>query len=259
MNPLSLQVEYFKRAYAAWRAGVAHVRVQYISIRVENVWVLLTARVHLDPFELTEDHYDVVSTKDLCVGNAKKSFSVDELDEFMERLYKGRLSLFEIDLSLPSDMDLSVYAHVPLNEPEYYSHQLEVKCSQTNVTQTFDYLQANAELRCGQVPFDGLVDLLSFFDFGNAGHLPHEHSILLTLHPPGDLMFDGCTLSQNMLKLKIVRRTTFTRDAVALGLRQFPNPSMARRSQISSQIVWHEQARGFETGWVNLTSLYTTR
>ncbi len=249
----SLQLDHFNRVFESWRAGVAHVRAQYVAVFVEGSWVLLHARVDLDPFELTETVNEAISTSSIRAGHVKASVTQPALEEFMAALRAGRLHLSEhgLDLALPADQEISLYAPTSLVEPEYFTPQLEVKCMrQTMLTQSFDYALANAELRRNTVPFDGLVDLLSFFGLGNSGHLPHEQKILVTLNPPGDIIIDGCALSQDQLRLKVMRRVSMGRDSVVLGLRKFPNPSMERRSQIADKIQWQPEVAGFETGYV---------
>jgi len=253
----NLQLDHFNRVFESWRAGVAHVRAQYVSVFVDGNWILLHARVNLEPFELTKTLNQAVSTSSVRAGHVKSSVTQSALDEFMAALRAGRLSFPElgIDLTLPADQEISLYAPTSLVEPEFITPQLEVKCmSQTMLTQSFDYALANAELRRNVVPFDGLVDLLSFFGLGNSGHLPHEQRILVTLNPPGDIIFDGCSLSQDQLRLKLMRRVSMGRDSVVLGLRKFPNPSMERRSQIADKIQWQSEAAGFETGYVETSA-----
>jgi hypothetical protein len=220
---------------------------------VEGSWVLLHARVDLDPFELSETVNQFVSTSGIRAGHLKTRVRQPALEDFMAALRMGRLRLPDLglDLALPADQEISLYAPTQLVEPEYFTPQLEVKCMrQTMLTQSFDYALANAELRRNAVPFDGLVDLLSFFGLGNTGHLPHEQKILLTLNPPADIIFDGCSLSQGQLRLKVMRRESMGRDSVVLGLRKFPNPTMERRSQIADKIQWQPGMAGFETGYV---------
>lgn len=215
--------------------------------------MLLHARVDLDPFELTEPVNQAISTSSIRAGHVKVSVTQSALEDFMAALRAGRLRLLEhgLDLALPADQEISLYAPTPLVEPECFTPQLEVKCMrQTMLTQSFDYALANAELRRNAVPFDGLVDLLSFFGLGNSGHLPHEQKILVTLNPPADIIFDGCSLSQDQLRLKVMRRVCMGRDSVVLGLRKFPNPSIERRSQIADTIQWQSEMAGFETGYV---------
>ena len=253
MSIPSSQLDHFNRIFESWRAGVTHVHAQYVSMLVEETWVLLHARVYLDPFELSETVNQVISTSGIRAGHVKISVGQPALEEFMAALRAGRLRLpnLGLDMALPADQEISLYAPSQVVEPEYFTPQLEVKCMrQTTLTQSFDSALANAELRRNAVPFDGLVDLLSFFGLGNSGHLPHEQKILLTLNPPGDIIFDGCSLSHDKLRLKVMRRVSMGRDSMILGLRKFPNPTMERRSQIADKIQWQPEVAGFETGYV---------
>lgn len=257
MTTPSLQLDHFNRVFESWRAGIAHVRAQYVAILAEGSWILLHARVDLDPFELAETVNQVVSTSSIRAGHVKTSIEQSSLEGFMAALRAGRLRLLDLglDLSLPAEQEISLYAPTPLVEPEYFTPQLEVKCvRQTTLTQSFDYALANAELRRNAVPFDGLVDLLSYFGLDNSGHLPHEQKILLTLNPPGDIIFDGCSLAQDQLRIRVMRRASIGRDNVVLGLRKFPNPTMERRSQIADKIQWQPEVAGFETGHVETTA-----
>jgi hypothetical protein len=167
----------------------------------------------------------------------------------MKNIRRGQICITDLALKLPDDQGISVYAPIIQSEPDYFTPQLEVRGnSQLVLTHQFDYAQTNAELRCGEVPFDGIADLLSFFNFGSAGHLPHEAKVSVKMLPPGDLKIDRCSLGQNRLRLHILRRTAFSPAQVSIGLRQFPNPTIVRRKQIGTQVVWSSGEGGFEFG-----------
>lgn len=106
----SLQLEHFNRVFESWRAGVAHVRAQYAAVFVEGGWVLLHARVDLNPFELTETVNEVISTSSIRAGHVKASVTQHALEEFMAALRAGRLRLSEhgLDLALP-ELSMSIH------------------------------------------------------------------------------------------------------------------------------------------------------
>lgn len=248
-NPVSIQTQYFNRVFDSWKSAVASVNVRFIAVHVNNSWVLFSARVKFSPFECVDERGDFFSTTQLQVGEIVKSISPDELADFVKNIRLGRIELKGLMLKLPDDQGVSSYIPILPNEPNFFTPQLEIRGnSQFALTHQFDYAQANAELRCNEVPFDGVADLFSFYGFGTAGHLPSDLKISVEMYPPADLILDKCSLTQNRMRVHIIRRISFEREQVSIGLRQFPNPTISRRKQVAAQIVWTPGEGGFEQG-----------
>jgi hypothetical protein len=248
-NPTSVQIQHFNRVLDSWKRAIVSVNLSFASILVDDSWTLLSARVEMGPFECTATKKDIFTTSQLKVGNIFSALSVDELAQFIEKMRLGEIEFMGLALKLPDDQGISLYTPILLGDPDYFTPQLEIRGkSQFLLTHQFDYEKTNAELRCGEVPFDGIADLLSFFNLGNSGHLPQEPKISLKIYPPADLVIDRCSLTQNCLKLRIFRQASFSPAQVSIGLRQFPNPTIARRKQIGAHVNWSSGDNGFDSG-----------
>jgi hypothetical protein len=248
-NPISIQEQYFNRVFNSWKSSIVSLNVRFVSVCLDNSWVLFSAQVELFPFECKSEKTDIFATTRVQVGEIVAAINADDVTELIEGIRLGKIGIKESVLKLPDDNGISSYVPIMLSEPDYFTPQLEVRGnSQVGLTHQFDYAQSNAELRCGETPFDGLADLLSFYGFGSAGQLPNDLKISVKVHPPADLILDKCSLAQNRMRLHMVRRTIFRRDQVSIGLRQFPNPTILRRKQIAAEIVWNSVEEGFERG-----------
>jgi hypothetical protein len=243
-------VDYFKNIYADWKCGVSCVVIQYTAIRNVEKWILLVADIVLSPFERLNGIDDVIFTSEVMVGQIVKNLDEIELDQFFENLLLGQLVLNDVDLRFCSDKNISLYCPVYVQEPDFFVPRLEIRADRPfGEFSQINYARTNAELRTGDRPFDGLADLLSYFGLSNTGLLPQEQKITLSLHPPLDLKLDHCSLLQNKLSLRLIKRKNFPRRQVSVGLRLFPLPNLARRMQVSNNLTWSDgDESGFEYG-----------
>ncbi|MES3022775.1 MAG: hypothetical protein V4857_14455 [Pseudomonadota bacterium] len=249
----TVQIQHFWQIFESWKYSYVHVNVAFIAVRELDSWKLLSSKVELSPYEFVDFPPELIKTSQLFVGQILERLTTEELTDFMASLQLGGIKLKHTSIFFPDPQNLSTYAPVGRDEPNHFTPQLEVRCEPKSVfLQEFELARTNAELRCGDVPFDGLGDLLSFFGFGSAGSLPQELKISVKLHPPADLQIEHCSLSQNKLKLRIKRRTPILPERLSVGLRQFPKPSFDRRSQIGERIVWGSGDGGFDLGTLEM-------
>ena len=241
-------VDYFKSIYADWKCGVSRIVVQYIAVRNDDKWILLAADIVFSPFEKPDGIDDVIFTSEVMVGQVVKNLDGIELDQCFENLLSGRLLLGDVDLSFCSDEKISLYCPVYVQEPDFFVPRLDIRSDRPfGQFAQINYGRTNAELRVGDHPFDGLADLLSYFGFSNNGLLPQEQKITLSLQPPLDLKLDDCSLSQNTIRLRLVKKINFPRSQVSVGLRLFPLPNLGRRLQAANKLVWEDGGEsGFE-------------
>ncbi|MTV40238.1 hypothetical protein [Duganella radicis] len=177
-----------------------------------------------------------------------------ELVELVNEARQGRMKIAGFAMTLPDGGNVYTYSPVPPSEPDFCVAQLEVRTNSTlMLSHQFDYALTNAELRSNVIPFDGVADLLSLFGFGFTGHMPVQPMISIQLHPPADIIFSDCSLEKNHLKLRVLKRDTFKPEQLSIGLRQFPNPTTARRKQIGAEILWEAaELQGFESGSIEM-------
>jgi hypothetical protein len=251
--PKSPQIQYFEEIYACWKEAIQHVKVQSVAVRGKDGWIILEARIDLIPQSIGTAQDEVVRTGSVRFGRERFSVTTTQLDALLDNARKGQIELADDVLLFPSGAGLSEYTPTPFSEPKYILPQLEIRPDQNVLfSQSLNYEQVNSDLRSGPVPFAGLADALSCFGFGNAEHLPHETIVRISLHPPCDLQ-GHCELSDNKLKVTLLRRSTFDPELVKIGIRMFPNPTFSRRRQIGKAILWHEHEDGFEEGVAEVT------
>ncbi len=253
-QPLSQQIENFQQIYDCWKIAIAHIQVTSVSIMDNEEWTVLAARIEFIPQTVqVNTPNEVITTSSLRVGRERIVADRVQLDEFLAKARSGQITNLGDELKLPRGKGISEYSPTPFSEPDYVIPQLEVKCDGFMIaTQSFNYERANSELRAGLVPFDGLVDLLSYFGFGANGYLPHESKIVISLHPPCDAMIGQCSLSQNKLTVSLLRKSEFDPALVKLGIRLFPDPTFSRRFQAGQEIKWESGNDGFDKGIVTI-------
>lgn len=248
-NPKSIQVRNFDRVFEAWKSSIAHALVRTVSVRVDNGWRLLTATVDLSPVKNGNIPLGLIETSELRIGAELFNFTSGEIECFIEQARNGCIQLPRCITTLPGER-FSEYSPAPFPVHEYAIPQLEIRGERPeSVLQSFNHELALAELRSCAVPFDGLADALSFFGFGNRDYLPTDASIVLKLHTPVDVV--GTTsLSDNSLRISLLRKSEFPVDGFSLGIRALPNASLQRRLQVASKITWERGENGLESGHI---------
>jgi hypothetical protein len=252
--PLSPQVQYFQRIFQDWKVTFAQVRIEYVVILVQESWLLNTAIVSLLPDVLHEQTNDIVSTSRLKVGQLKKSVTVQELDQMLHAIMTGEVAIHETTYKFSAEGAVSCYCPWPVQEPHYFSPQLEVRLDRTTLlSQDINLSEINAELRTSHRPFDGLSDLLGHYKLGNGGYLPQEQKITLVLAPPVAVRFHKCSLSANLLLTELRKSVALRRENISIGLRQFPGDCLSRRSQVAQLVSWSPMDSGFELGRLEMS------
>jgi hypothetical protein len=253
-TPADHQINHFNRVFDSWKGGTVQVDIRFLSILVDGVWMLLHADIKLLPLACEIPASDIITTSELKVGQIRSSIDSAELDVLIENARRGELTILDTTMALSPKGGVYTYAPFTLNEPDFGVAQLEVRTNNNvMLSHQFDYVRTNAELRCNPVPFDGMMDLLSFFGLGTNGHLPQQPTLSVLLHPPADIVVNSCGLEENRLKLKIIKRQNYTPEQVAVGIRQYPNANTSRRKQIGGLFTWTpSELQGFDSGHLEI-------
>ncbi|WP_256078811.1 hypothetical protein [Massilia sp. YIM B04103] len=248
-NPYQIHIDYFNRILESWKTAIGHVLVESVAVREQTGWLLLSARVFLSAFPMPSKADEVISVSAFRFARERVAMDVEELSLFVKNLRAGHLLVHDTSLNFPGNSTISEYVPTSQNEPEFFTPQLQVRSeSRTMQSRVLNYSEINSELRAGEMPFDGLIDALDYFGFGQTAILPHEHQITLTIQPPGDLRIDECSLSQNTLKISLQRKTSFAPDDFGVGLRQHPDPVTGRRKQLTDSVMWSNGKEEFQDG-----------
>ena len=249
INPQDQLTQYVVRNFDSWISAIDHVNIEYIVGRVKGEWTLSNAKVILVPHKLDVKINDVVATSEVRVGHVRTRLSPKQLLEFFAHLKIGRLKVLDVDYSFARASQFSVYSPSAHQQSDYSIPQLEVRVDQTGgLSQHINVLAVNNELRGGSRPFDGIYDLLTYYQFGRDGHFPNEQKISISIRSPADFDLDKCTLAENRLNIQLRRKSSEAKERLVLGIRQFPVPHLTRRMQVADQIKWKKGGHGFEIG-----------
>lgn len=248
-NLPSPQVEYVLRNYSNWKLAVDHVSIEYVAVRSSGSWVLSNARVLLAPNRLEKKISDVVETSEVRVGQIRMRLTPSKLDVFLCNLQAGWLKALNVDYRFPEGEPLSIYSPSAYQQIDYSVPQLEIRVDRTlGLSQQINFAAVNNELRIGEIPFDGLADLLTYYHFSRDGHFPNEQKISISIRSPADFEFEACSLSDNRLKIQVRCKAGYGREQLTVAIRQFPNPDISRRRQVASLLSWIRGHAGFEFG-----------
>nr|WP_314544118.1 hypothetical protein [uncultured Massilia sp.] len=249
MTTTSKEAKRFQDFYNSWKRGVSHISLQYIAILNENQWQISRATLTLSPLQLEDEIDEQISTSSLKAGQIKKRVSPASLDVIISQAMAGEVWVGNERFKLPESEGISFHLSRTVPEPNYFPVHLEITSSRSlNLSQNIDVSQINSELRSGTIPFDGIVDLFSFFGFGSTGHIEHDQRLNVILHPPADILLENSSLSNNKLVLGVVRSFGFPTSEIKLGLRLFPAPTLLRRFQVTKEILWGPSDKDFQHG-----------
>ncbi|ELX10211.1 hypothetical protein Jab_2c22980 [Janthinobacterium sp. HH01] len=252
-NPHDRLTQYVARNFDCWMGSTDHINIEYIVVHVKGEWVLSNAKIILIPEKMDEKINDAVETSEVIVGHVRTRLVLKRLQEFVRNLQVGRLKVLDVDYAFAKDSSLSTYSPSAHQKSDYSVPQLEIRVDQTGgLSQHINMLAVNNELRSGRRPFDGLHDLLTYYQFSRDGHFPNEQKISLSLRSPTDFDLNACTLSENRLTIQVRRRSGFTKELLAIGVRQFPVPHITRRMQVIDLMTWKKGSQGFDIGRLQL-------
>jgi hypothetical protein len=250
-NPHDQLTQYVVRNFDCWMNATDHVNVEYLVANVKGEWALSNAKVILVPHKLDVKIKDVVETSEVRVGHVRARLSSKQLQEFFANLKKGRLKILDVDYSFAKESPVSIYSPSAHQLSEYSIPQLDIRVDQSGgLSQHINVLAVNNELRAGLRPFDGLYDLLTYYQFSRDGHFPNEQKISVSVRSPADL--EVCTLTDNHLTVQLRCKSGVPLDGIVLGIRQFPVPNLTRRMQVADQVKWKKGGQGFDIGHLEL-------
>jgi hypothetical protein len=253
INPQDRLTQYVVRNFDCWMSATDHVNIEYLVVCVNGKWILSNAKVVLAPHKLEAKINDLVATSEVRVGHVRTRLGSNKLQEFFANLQIGRLKILDVDYSFAKDSPLSMYSPSAHHLSEYSIPQLEVRVDQSGgLSQHINVLAVNNELRGGLRPFDGLYDLLTYYQFGRDGHFPNEQKISLSVRSPADFDLDKCTLADNRLTIQLRSKSSEAKEGLVLGIRQFPVPHLTRRMQVADQVKWKKGGQGFDIGHLEL-------
>lgn len=252
-NPQDRLTPYVVRNFECWMEATDHINIEYIAVCVSGAWILSSAKIVLVPHKIDEKINDLVQTSEVRVGHVRTRMGLKHLQKFIANLRVGHLKLLNVDYAFPKECSLSTYSPSAHQQSDYSVPQLEVRVDQTGgLSQYVNFLAANNELRASPRPFDGLHDLLTYYQFSRDGHFPNDQKISLSVRSPADFDLDACTLSENRLIVQVRRKSGFAKELLTIGARQFPAPHITRRMQVADQLEWKKGSNGFDTGYLQV-------
>lgn len=113
----------------------------------------------------------------------------------------------------------------------------------------FDFPSIDAELRQGELPFDGLQDLAAWLDVNNPSTISVSEARLI-VHPPIEFIWEDSRLSNNVFTLSLIAHHSIDLERVSIAVRAQPNHIKEGRKQLGDFVKW-ENKSGFKKGDVS--------
>lgn len=223
----------------AWVCSDYLLDVRFLASPTETGPVVWDASVLLFPRHAIRDVDFQIDATAFSVGQFQRVIpEKGELIEFVGEAVRGSIGLSNQVLTLPGDAHNRFYADLAHRDDWFSELHLQVSGSARPVFSSAELVKFDNELRRAHCPFDGLEDVANWLDLTGSMSSGEASSIRVKVSPPIDLIFDGCSLLNNQLNLKLHAHPKFDLSDVGLAIRIVPGNGLAARRQVADRIRW---------------------
>jgi hypothetical protein len=229
--------EQFTKAAKDWLCESCCVDIRYVAEVAWGGHKLIHSLVNFYPwvsgnpslFEFQIDAADLVLGQRILVNSA-----LPETLRVLEEALSGEVSIGDNTFSIKTSNGTSFVRENPTNE---WTNQLRsmVIAGDSNLIQLSPTV--DDELRRASIPFDGLVDAVSWLGIPNFRHDP-KRSIRIIVNAPAEIIINESRLFSGELKLVVNVHDSVDLGTVGLALIGYPPKGVSMRRQISGDIKW---------------------
>lgn len=241
-------LELFKSAASEWLCDPYSVDIRYIAIRENNVNILLACVINFYPIKFTTSRNLSLTANNLIAGQEQiNDLSLDKLKIFIANLELGKLDLKNLSMSLLSNERLSFYTEMISNDRWYCDAHLLILGDFRNSISNIEIAKINSALRHGELPFDGLNDLVTYLNLPDPFSGQRQPQIEIRISPPIDIRIEESSLSKGKFNLILHAHPKLNTNNITLAFRTFPE-TLTSRKQVSSKIKWKLKKDGLQIG-----------
>lgn len=233
MNTGTDHLAYFRAASEAWATDGVYAEIRLIGRTGGGRNELLKASVQLGVNPNTSKV--LLKTDELVVAKQIVGpLTADQASELRVATESGKVAVDGAEYSLP-DGGISYYSRLPTDDEWNYTLNLTCRSNQKVSQDSMAWAAINAQLRCADIPFDGIADVCQNLALPNPS-VSTEPQIDIFVHSPAELVGDGCTFVDDELSLKVQAFNTLDPKKITLGLRWSLVPF--DRQQVGDAIEW---------------------
>jgi hypothetical protein len=243
----------FLRAAEAWVCDGYAFDVRYLAEIKGNDMRVWSASVAVNPLPAQHDVGFRIELPNIAVGQiqgaaARKS----DLMRLLKEATSGEVKILGRRLTLGADQPLDYFSEMAYRDRWFSDLHLQVSGDRRPQPTSIALAAIDTALRRSTPPFDGLADAASWLGLSVPGTTTNPPSLVIRVGPPVDLIFDGCSLAQDRLTLKLHAHPKFDLARIELAVRAVPGVALDGRRQVADKIVWKRVREGRRSGLVQV-------
>ena len=216
-------LDLFKSAANEWLCDPYSVEIRYLAIHEDDANVLLSCSINFWPIKFATQKSLAVVANNLIAGQEQlNDMSLDKIHLFINNLEQGKLILNDITFSLISNDSLSFYTEMISNDRWYCDAHLLVLGKHKNPISNIEMAKINSALRQGELPFDGLNDLVTYLNLPDPFSGQRQPQIEIRISPPTDIRIEESSLSKGKFNLILHAHPKLNTKNISLAFRTFP-------------------------------------
>ena len=239
----------FLDAAEAWICDGYSLDFRYIAIHAGNGYELWDASLTLNPLPSTKDLNFQIDVGSFSIGQiqrleANKSY----LLELLKDAINGRVGLIDAPITLSSSEPLDCYSEMSHRDRWFSDLHVSINSRNRPAPTTTELAVIDSALRLADPPFDGLNDVANWLGLKAPGSTSSPPKIEIRVGPPVDLIFDGCSVAGDTLKLTLHAHPGLDTSLVRLSFRAVPGNALAARQHATNNLVWGDVYDGRREG-----------
>jgi hypothetical protein len=232
-----------------WLCDQYTLSINYLAQRSGSGLELINASITAAPWKPAIVEGFHIQTSTLLAGQKIiYPATKDEIRLIFQAAIDGALSTDSGELTIGQRTPLSLYSESNQRGNWYTNLHLNVAGSQiTPLSQAQSALEDH-ELRCNELPFDGINDLCNWLELKDERATGRAASIDLRIMPPVDIIFDDSSIFNDELNLTLYAHSNLDTSKIKLSIKAYPGIGLESRFRAERKINWSGAENGISKG-----------
>lgn len=228
-------------AAEAWICDGYSLDFRYIATHGGNGYEIWDASLSLNPLPSQKDLNFRIDVAGFAIGQIQR-VETDKglLLQLLKDAIGGKVGLIEAPMTLTLSELFDCYSEMSHRDRWFSDLHLLINGDNRPAPTTTELAVIDSALRLAEPPFDGLSDVANWLGLKAPGSTSNPPKIEIRIGPPVDLIFDGCSVAGDMLKLTLHAHPELDTSLVKLSFRAVPGNALAARQHATNNLVWGE-------------------
>lgn len=244
-----LVLKTFLEAAEAWICDGYSLDFRYIAAPAGNGYELWDASLTLNPLPPPQDLSLRIDVPGIAIGQIQRvEPNKSQLLQLLKNAIDGQVGLVNAPITLASSGSLDCYSEMSHRDRWFSDLHVSIYGSNRPAPMATELAVIDSALRLADPPFDGLSDVANWLGLKAPGTTSSPPRIEIRVSPPVDLIFDGCSLAGDTLKLTLHAHPELDTSLVRVSFRAVPGNALAARRHATDKLVWGDVRDGRREG-----------